>query len=105
MRAGLLRHRITIESFTEGANEYGEPISTWATYATVWASKEDLSGREYFASQQINAEVSTKFRIRYRAGITAKMRIQHGGSVYQIAATMDPDGRKRTLEILASKVG
>jgi SPP1 family predicted phage head-tail adaptor len=100
MRAGKLRHRITIEAPTASQDEYGEPIPTWAPLFTVWAAREDLAGREYFAAAQIQSEVTTKFRIRHRDGITAKMRVNDGGRLYDIAAVQDPEGRGRELILL-----
>ncbi|MBO8183770.1 MAG: phage head closure protein, partial [Archaeoglobus sp.] len=48
MRAGELRHRITIQQMQDTQNEYGEPTKEWVDAATVWASIEGLRGREYF---------------------------------------------------------
>jgi len=102
MRAGQLRHRITIEANGQTRNEYGELVEDWSPLATVWASKEDLSGREQFQGQQFNAVVTTKFAIRYRDDVTAAMRILLGSTVYNIESIQDPTGRKETLFLLCS---
>lgn len=103
MEAGKLRHLITIEEPTESQNEYGEPVESWATFAQLWASRGDLAGREYFAAQQTQAEVTTRFRLRYVDGITAKMRVSSDGVLYQINSVQDPDGRRRELIIMAER--
>jgi SPP1 family predicted phage head-tail adaptor len=105
MRAGQLRHRITIEAPTGAQNEYGEPVEGWTPHATVWASREDLGGREYFAAQQTQTTVSTRFRIRFLAGISPAMRILSDGIPYDIEAVQDPDGMGRELVLLAVKEG
>jgi SPP1 family predicted phage head-tail adaptor len=105
MEAGKLRHRITIEESTTVANNYGEPVETWATFAEVNASREDLSGRELYSAQQVHADVTTSFGLRYLTGVTASMRIVSDGLTYNIRSVSDPDGRKRELAIIAARVG
>ncbi|AMP15492.1 phage head-tail joining family protein [Collimonas pratensis] len=67
-----------------------------------YAKKEDLSGRELFAAQAAQSEVTTRFRIRYRTGVTAKMRLLCDGVIYNIEAVLDRDGRKRELQLMCS---
>jgi SPP1 family predicted phage head-tail adaptor len=105
MRAGELRHRITIEHATEVQDEYGEPLKVWAPFVEAWASREDLTGREAFQAQQVRAELTTRFGMRYVDGITAKMRVNAGGVLYDIASVADPEGRGRTLIIMAERQG
>jgi SPP1 family predicted phage head-tail adaptor len=106
MNPGELRHRITIEAPTDTQNEYGEPVQGWQPIATVWAAKQDLAGREFVAAQQTQAEVTTRFRLRYRDGITAKMRIRTAdGTLYNVASVQDPDGYRRETIIMAKREG
>jgi SPP1 family predicted phage head-tail adaptor len=105
MQAGKLRHRITVEAPNEAQNEYGEPVESWAPFAEVWASREDLTGREAFLAQQVKAEVTTRFVFRYVAGITANMRVRSDGTLYNLHSVADPDGRRRTLVLLAVREG
>ncbi len=104
MRAGELRHRITIQQATETPSTSGAITQTWSTVATVWAAIEALSGREAFAAQQVNAQVSSRIRIRYRAGITPKMRIVFGARTFNIESVMDMESRRRELQLLVSEV-
>ena len=76
MEAGKLGHRVTIQRSTVTQNEYGEPVPTWGTFATVWAAIEPLIGREQFAVQQLQSAVSVRVRIRYRPGVTPLMRVR-----------------------------
>jgi SPP1 family predicted phage head-tail adaptor len=103
LRAGRLRHRVTIESATEAQDAFGEPIPTWGVLATLSAEKLDLSGRELFQAQQVNAKVSTQFTIRHRSDVTAKMRIKHASIYYDIESYSDPTGLKEELILLASR--
>ena len=102
LRAGRLRHTVTIEAPTEDPNEYGEPEVTWTPVATVWAVKEDLTGREAFAAQQVHAETTTRFRIRYRE-VNAKMRLIHFDTVYNILSVQDPTGLTAEIVLICSR--
>lgn len=77
MRAGQLRHRVTIQYRTETQNATGEVTWTWSDLATVWASIEPISGREFFSSQQVQSSVTTRIRVRHRTDVNAKMRVKY----------------------------
>ena len=100
MRAGKLRHRVTIQRAVEAQNEFGEAVTTWVNVGQVWASVEPLRGREYFQADGTQAEVSTVIRMRYRDGIVAKMRLVHGDDSYDIESVIDVGGRGRELELM-----
>lgn len=104
MRVGRARHRITIETFTESQNAYGEPIKTWSTYATRWAEIRTLKGREFWTAQQTVSESPVEFRIRHdsvTAGVTSEMRIVWDGKNYDILDPQDVDGRGKDIIIMA----
>jgi SPP1 family predicted phage head-tail adaptor len=104
LSVGSLRHRITIEKPTETRSKSGAITLSWETAATVWAEKQDLSGREYLQAQQAESLISTRFRIHYRSDITAKMRVKHGNNYYSIEAVLDPDGFRRELHLMCKAV-
>ncbi len=103
LRAGQLRHRVKLQSATETQDSYGAIVQTWADVATVWASIEARTGRETFTAAQVYATADHIITIRYRSGVTAKMRIVYGSRVFDIQGAVDPDGRKRTLMIYAKE--
>jgi len=105
MKAGKLRHRIELQSNAPTQDSYGEPIASWTTDDTVWASIEPLSGRELLRAQEVHAEVTTRIRVRYPGALgastlTADDRIKHGARIFEIAAVINPDERDRELELL-----
>lgn len=105
MRAGELRHRITIQQLIETRNELGEIIEqSWQDFATVWAAVEPLNGREYFNSQQINAEITTRIRIRYRAGIKPNMRVVYGERIFDIQSVIDIEERHAEMHLMCKEV-
>lgn len=104
MRAGTLRHKILIETVTETQNTFGEPVSTWATFATLRARKAITGGREFIAALSIHSELSALFVCRFYPGVTTKMRVNHGGVYYDILAAFDPVGLGRELQIACKEV-
>jgi SPP1 family predicted phage head-tail adaptor len=104
MRAGKLRHKVTIQDYTESQDSYGTVTKTWADYATVWASIEPVKGREFWESQQINAEVTAKVILRYLEGVTPKMRVKHGSRIFQVISVINPEERNRELQLMVKEV-
>lgn len=101
MRAGLLDQRVTIQQKSITRDAYGAEVITWTDVATVWMMAETLSGREYIAMRQAQSDVTTRFRCRYRAGITTAMRLLWRSQPFNITEVIDRNGRKAELEILA----
>jgi len=91
LSAGRLRDRVTIQTKSITRDAYGAEVVTWATLATVWASVESLSGREYMAAQQINAERVQRVVIRDRDDVMPHMRVTHRGRVMNIDAILKRD--------------
>ena len=103
MRAGLLDQLITIEQYSESANSIGQITKSWSTYKQVRATRTDISGREYFAAESVQSEVTTKFFIRRDTGVNPKMRILCGGKTYDIEAVIDHGRKKRMTEMLCTR--
>jgi SPP1 family predicted phage head-tail adaptor len=103
MRAGHLRHLLTIEQASEARDAHGQAVQTWSTFGTVWGSLEPISGRETFLAAQVQAEVTARARVRYLAGITPKMRINFESKIYAITAVIDRELRHRELELLLAE--
>ena len=94
--SGRLRHRIRIEQFVLDVDSNGDVLQDpntgatsgqWTEVATVWASIEPLSAKEFIASQATQAQIVARIVIGYRAGLDASMRLVHmvngvAGKVY-----------------------
>jgi len=107
MRAGELRTRGVIESRVEAPDDTGDPLSTWAPYAVVWADVQPLAGRELFTAQQDASLVQYRVTMRYLAGVSAAMRFRIGTQVLNIEAVIDVEQRGETtvLHCLERKAG
>lgn len=104
MRAGSLRHRVTIQSVSEAQNSIGESIETWGTFATVWARIDPLSGRQLLAANQLDEPVAARMKMRYLSGVTGKMRIVHGSTTYNIRGAPMVSANKSEIELLLEEV-
>ncbi|UCD58646.1 MAG: phage head closure protein [Candidatus Hydrogenedentota bacterium] len=100
MKIGDMRHRITFQKPVETPDGYKGHTVKWQDVVTVWASVEPLTGREFFYAHQIKAEVTHRVKIRYREGITEKMRIKHLDRALAIESILDLKERHEVLEIL-----
>lgn len=103
MRAGELRHRITVEQKSVTRNDYGEEIASWSEFATRWADAAALDGTESFSRDQKFAEATHRFRLRYLDGVDAEMRVSWRGRTFDIVSALDPDGMKRETVIVATE--
>ncbi len=106
MGAGKLDRRIVIERATHAQDASGQPIPTWNTLTTVWASRVDMSDKEQFQSgQELNTRV-TRFMVRHTSDtktVTAKDRISYEGDIYDILGVKETsDGRQRFIEVTAN---
>ena len=101
MDPGRLNRRIVIREKSVSRDAYGAEVITWDTVATVWAAVLPVRGREYVAMREAQADITTRFLIRYRAGITPAMQIQFGGANYGIVEVINPGDARETLELMA----
>lgn len=99
MRAGQLRHLITIEEAAETQDAYGEPDLTWSTYTTAWAKVEPLSSRETVEARSVNQERTHRITMRHQDGITPDMRVNWDGRTFDIEGTRNIEERGRMLEL------
>jgi len=101
MNPGKLGHRVTLQEYKEVVDQYGTPIDQgWQDVATVWASVEPIRGREYVLLQNTQSELTTRIRIRYRAGITPAMRVLYGTRGFDIQSVIDPEERHIELQLM-----
>jgi len=99
LKAGSLRHRVTVERYTYEADSAGDPIQNpetgelrreWTVLATVWANIAPLSAREFIQSGMNVSDVSARITLRWQSTFLPTDRIVHNGTVYQIKGIL-PD--------------
>lgn len=103
MRAGRLKHRITIEKPEQTKDEFGQLTKTWVTVCSTRAAIDPISGKEYFAAQQINNAINYKITIHYRLGIKSSYRIKYKERIFEIHAPLNPKEANRELQLMCEE--
>lgn len=86
MKAGKLRHKINLQRNYPEQNPLGEPLPNWINYAAdIAAEVAPLVGKEFYGAQQINTELTSKVRLRWRDGVKAGDRVVFKNRLFLIA--------------------
>ena len=86
MKAGKLRHQVTLQRNRPEQNLLGEPLPNWIDYATdIPAEVAPLVGKEFYGAQQINTELTTRVRLRWRSDVKAGDRVAFKERLFLIA--------------------
>lgn len=106
-RVGQLRHKVTLQAVTEAENTFGETIKTLVNLLPdVYARVEPLQGKELFAAQQVQAEITTRITIRYSVaagGLTPKHQVKFGSRQYDILVPINKDERNREIVLMCKE--
>lgn len=106
MRAGQLRHTISIQEQTDTADGMGGFTTSWADISgmdAISAAIWPFSSKESLDAMKLELVVTHKIRIRYRSGITAKNRIKFGSRIFNIISLMNHDERGISWDIMATE--
>lgn len=100
LAAGSLNRRIAIQKPGTVKDPAGQPIKGWVDHVITWANVKSQTGMGTIVGEQSGVATSVtrySFRIRYRQGIDASMRVLMGGVPYDITSVqMDEDRREWT---------
>lgn len=99
MSAGALRQRVTLEAPLRTPDGAGGAEIGWSEVATLWAAVEMPGGGEVAAGERLEARTRLRVTIRFRADVTAAMRLVWRGEALNIRAVADRDGRRRFLTL------
>ena len=99
--AGKMDRRIVIQTVSKTQDAAGQYIETPSTFATVWAWKQDITGRERMRQGRDIASETTVFRIRWLTGVTTEMKIVHDGKTYDIEGVAEIS-RREALDLTAT---
>lgn len=99
-QAGQLDRRITIQTFSESTDSFGQEAKTYSTLASVWANVKEKVGSEGEDGDMIAATKKVEFIIRYRTDVNEQMRISYNSNTYKIQAIQSADARKAFLKLV-----
>ena len=99
-QAGQLDRRITIQTFSETTDNFGQEVKSFSTLDSVWANVVERVGREGEDGEMIAATKKVEFVIRYRTDVDEEMRISYNNNTYKIQAIQSADARKAFLKIV-----
>lgn len=103
--AGALNKHITFMKFGTTTDDMGQDKGVWQVYRSVWATVKPYKSSEYNFMSKLKPEVSHRIYVRYRADITADMRILYHGRIFEIAGPpIDIDEKHELLEIQCVEV-
>lgn len=102
MRAGRLRHRVTLQQPVQVRNADGTQARDWLDVGTAWAAVEPLRGREFLESGQQHADLTHRVVMRHRP-VEATWRVVHGGHVLNIESVVDKEHRGVELELMCKE--
>jgi SPP1 family predicted phage head-tail adaptor len=106
LNAGKLDQFVTIETDTgSNVDATGQHVEVWIDYLPngVWAEIKPLTGRELWNALQVQPDVTHQVTIRYREGITSKMRIKHGSRYLNILSAIDVEEKRTSLQIMCKE--
>ncbi|HJV73166.1 MAG TPA: phage head closure protein [Noviherbaspirillum sp.] len=108
MAAGKRRHLIEVQERSTETDAFGESLTTWATLFSTQAGISPLSGRELFAAQAINVEITHQIEVLYRPEWAnpkraAAYRILFRGRIFDIKSAINVDERNREVQIFTSE--
>ena len=104
MKAGRLNRRCTLQAPGTTQDELGQPIPGWTDVATVWADIRMKSGLESIKAGAPVSVVQASIRVRYRAGITAGMRVVNNLQAFNITAVLPDVGGREYVDLVCEVV-
>ena len=105
MEAGKLRHAIRIDNQTTSADSFGQPLQTYTTTMTTWASIQPISGAERLAGGTEIAAVAThRVRLRHTTVVNATTRLVFDSRTFEVNAVNDWREKGRYLELMCSEL-
>ena len=86
VRAGQLRHRVTIQYYNSGGrDENGFDLpSGWVLLSKLWAKVTPLSSKDLISAQGEQSEVTARMMVRYNTDIDTGMRVIWKGRTYAV---------------------
>ena len=104
----LMRDRITIQKSSVKTDKIGNHAAVWEDVYSCAAYANNLSGKEYWAAKQLNAQSELDFIIRYCSEVAAldseHYRIRFRGDLYNITFIDNVQYKNKSVRIRTERV-
>ena len=101
---GARSRRFVLEMPRETPDGFGGVIRSYVAGPQLWGAMEMLAAAERRRADRPEEAVTHRVTFRYRAGVTAAMRLTAGLRRFAIRAASDPDGSGRNLVCLVEEI-
>lgn len=105
---GRMNKRITIQKYEPAKGEWGQVVTDWKDFTTVWASVNSLFGKEFWEAKQANLENTINITIRYQKIFkdldTRKHRVKWDDKIYNITFIDNPKFQNKYLTLKCIEV-
>jgi SPP1 family predicted phage head-tail adaptor len=110
MEAGKLNRKILIQSRKTTVDSSGQPSDEWTDVCTPWANIKSQTGsatikKSTFAENVESSINSFSFRIRFRKGLDAGMRIVYDGMHFDIKQVIPDLDTRECLYLVCTQGG
>lgn len=103
-----MQERIIIQKSQSENDKNGNHTLLWEDYFSCYSYVNNLSGNEYWAAAQVNAQTDLNFIIRYCREVAAldseHYRIVFRGQLYNISFVDNVQYKNKTVKLRASLV-
>lgn len=103
MRSGNLKHKISIQTYTETQDEFGDSINQWTEFKPAYANIKPISSKEFYKAGTHN-EVTHKIELRFVNGIVPKMRVKYKDRIFRIESVLNIREENKTLHLMCTEV-
>lgn len=100
IRSGELRHKVTIQTYTETTSAVGQRKKVYSDTGYAWAAIVPLSATETTNGPQVTASATHQLTLRYRS-LRPSDRIRYGQRIFEIVSILNKEERNIELVVLA----
>lgn len=104
MRAGALRHRMTVQRATVTRDSHGQAVKTWSSIGKAWGEIVASEGREFVDGGGTEQHVTHEAWIRYFRGLQPSDRLLHDGRTFHVEQVTDFAGRREKMRLALIEV-
>jgi SPP1 family predicted phage head-tail adaptor len=103
-RLGARRRRLFIEAPVLTPDGAGGAAESFTLQGRAWAGIRWLSGDERWRADRAEQSARIEVTMRWRAGVTAGMRLRDGARLFNIITAGDPAGDRARLVCLCEEI-